>query len=154
MPTRLSRFVTTLLVIATLLGWTAAGILAVRTAAPGGVSNETVVTRVADYLEVRIRSEREGFTAAAVRDFLAGPALADAEAFAATTPPAVEGAAFVATPSLVLLVRGGTSALVQASGEISDAFGTESFAEQYLLRLVDDTWMIEAVYRLEVAPAS
>ena len=60
----------------------------------------------------------------------------------------------MATPSLVLLVRGGTSALVQASGEISDAFGTESFAEQYLLRLVDDTWMIEAVYRLEVAPAS
>jgi hypothetical protein len=148
---------TTRIVIAFLLATSVIGLattwtLAVRTALPGAEENTVLIARVERYLEARIRAERSGFSAAAVRPYLAGEALADAEAFETSNPPSVEGLE-VASPIVTeVLIRGGTTALVQASGRLRDVFGEQPFAEQYLMRALTvdgtTTWVIDAIFRL------
>ena len=147
-----TRIVIALLLLASMAGLATSWTLAVRTALPGAEENVVLVGRVEAYLEARIRSERSGFAAAAVRPFLAGDALADAEAFEASKPSAVEGLAATEPIAVVVLIRGGTTALVQAAGTLSDVFGEHAFAEQYLMRsaVVDgkSVWVIESIFRL------
>lgn len=149
-----TRIVIALLAATSVIGLATTWTLAVRTALPGAEENAVLVERVNGYLEARIRAERNGFAAAAVRPYLAGDALADAEAFEASKPPAVEGLESTAPIEVVVLIRGGTTALVQAAGTLRDIFGEQPFAEQYLMRAIsvegETTWMIESVFRLVV----
>lgn len=149
--------VTTRIVIALLLLTSVAGLatswtLAVRTALPGAEENTVLISRVEAYLEARIRSERSGFAVAAVRPFLSGDALTDAETFETSKPSAVEGLAAAEPIKVVVLIRGGTTALVQAAGTLSDVFGDHSFAEQYLMHSAtvdgESVWLIDSVFRL------
>lgn len=150
-----TRIVIALLTATTVIGLATTWTLAVRTALPGAEENAVLIERVNSYLEARIRSERNGFAVAAVRPYLAGDALADAETFEAGKPAAVEGLEPAAPIEVVVLIRGGTTALVQAAGTLRDIFGEQPFAEQYLMRAIsvegETTWMIESVFRLVVS---
>jgi hypothetical protein len=150
-----TRLVIGLLLVTSIVGLATTWTLAVRTALPGAEENAVLISRVEAYLEARIRAERGGFAAAAVRPYLAGDALADAEAFEASDPAAVEGLEPAEPIAVVVLIRGGTTALVQAAGTLRDVFGEQPFAEQYLMRAVpvdgETAWMIESVFRLVVS---
>jgi hypothetical protein len=154
---RLVRSLATLLLFLVAIGgWSVAGVVLVRTAAPAQSEDAVLVAKVVDYLEARVNAERNGFSLAPVADFLSGPALEDARALELTdaTRP-VDGLRLAGDPEVVVLMRGGATALTQAVVELSDSFGAQRLAEQYLMRIdADGRWKIDAVFRLADVPAA
>lgn len=155
---RLVRNIATLLLfIVAIGGWSVAGIMSVRTSVTERTEDAALVTRVTDYLTARVTAERNGFSTAPVADFLAGQALADAKALELTDASRpVDGLRLAGDPQVVVLMRSGSTALVQAVLDLADSFGSRTVAEQYLLSVHDNetAWRIDAVFRLADAPAA
>ena len=151
MTRTLRTIVTLLTVLIAIGGWSVAGVVLVRTAVPGQADDAFLAARVTDYVQARIDAERAGFSAAQVERFLSGPALEDAKALELTDAArAVENLRLAADPQIVVLMRGGGTALVQAIIETTDSFGEKRIAEQYLLQLdAGGDWKIDAVFRLD-----
>jgi hypothetical protein len=149
--TRLLRSIVTLLVILVAIGgWSVAGVVLVRTATPGQVEDSQLVSRVTEYIQARVDAERNGFSVAPVAAYLSGSALEDAKALELTDATrAIENLRLSGDPEVVVLMRSGTTALVQAVIATEDSFGAQRIGEQYLLKLDSDGgWKIDAVFRL------
>lgn len=151
MTRSLRTIVTLLTVLVAIGGWSVAGVVLVRTAVPGQVDDAFLAARVTDYVQARVDAERNGFSAAAVERFLSGPALEDAKALELTDATrAVDNLRLASDPEVVVLMRGGATALVQAIIDTTDAFGEARIAEQYLLQIDGaGDWKIDAIFRLD-----